>query len=196
MPCNCASLSVVQQNRASFVSFSLQSWHTHINWQNSVCTWRHGGHVGGVNKETAAILEEWNILLGIEFCFMQIPPFVSLCKYGFWSHERTHSINSRVDWILRSRACYHILERTNTQQTVQVPFSEFDFGGAFLQIYSQRKWKSAVVFILCKFSPLCAAYQFFLDNRRWVFHFFFQRNKHRCFQNVACLTRGRADKIL
>ena len=21
--------------------------------------------------------------------FMQIPPFVSLCKYGFWSHERT-----------------------------------------------------------------------------------------------------------
>ena len=24
--------------------------------------------------------------------FMQIPPFVSLCKYGFWSHERTHSI--------------------------------------------------------------------------------------------------------
>ena len=23
---------------------------------------------------------------------MQIPPFVSLCKYGFWSHERTHSI--------------------------------------------------------------------------------------------------------
>ena len=34
-------------------------------------------HVGGVNKETAA---------------MQIPPFVSLCKHGFWSHERTHSI--------------------------------------------------------------------------------------------------------
>ena len=25
---------------------------------------------------------------------MQIPPFVSLCKYGFWSHERTHSIKS------------------------------------------------------------------------------------------------------
>ena len=23
---------------------------------------------------------------------MQIPPFASLCKYGFWSHERTHSI--------------------------------------------------------------------------------------------------------
>ena len=23
---------------------------------------------------------------------MQIPPFVSPCKYGFWSHERTHSI--------------------------------------------------------------------------------------------------------
>ena len=22
---------------------------------------------------------------------MQIPPFVLLCKYGFWSHERTHS---------------------------------------------------------------------------------------------------------
>ena len=26
---------------------------------------------------------------------MQIPPFVSLCKYGFWSHERTHSIPYR-----------------------------------------------------------------------------------------------------
>ena len=25
---------------------------------------------------------------------MQISPFVSLCKYGFWSHERTHSIIS------------------------------------------------------------------------------------------------------
>ena len=23
---------------------------------------------------------------------MQIPPFDSLCKYGFWSHERMHSI--------------------------------------------------------------------------------------------------------
>ena len=32
-------------------------------------TWRHGGHVGGVNKETAAMLEEWNILLGTEFYF-------------------------------------------------------------------------------------------------------------------------------
>ena len=36
---------------------------------NSVLTWRHGGHVGGVNKETAAMLEEWNILLGIELYF-------------------------------------------------------------------------------------------------------------------------------
>ena len=24
--------------------------------------------------------------------FMQIPPYVSLCKHGFWSHDRTHSI--------------------------------------------------------------------------------------------------------
>ena len=47
-----------------------------------VFTWRHGGHVEGVNKETAPILEKWNILLGIyklyfyanpSFCFiMQI----------------------------------------------------------------------------------------------------------------------------
>ena len=29
---------------------------------------------------------------GLKFIFMQIPPFVSLCKYGLWSHERTHSI--------------------------------------------------------------------------------------------------------
>ena len=32
-------------------------------------TWRHGGHVGGVNKETEVILEEWNILLGIKLYF-------------------------------------------------------------------------------------------------------------------------------
>ena len=25
---------------------------------------------------------------------MQIPPFDSLCKYGFWSHEQTHSIRA------------------------------------------------------------------------------------------------------
>ena len=24
---------------------------------------------------------------------MQIPPFISLCKYGFWSHERTHPMD-------------------------------------------------------------------------------------------------------
>ena len=24
---------------------------------------------------------------------MQIPPFISLCKYGFWSHEQTHSMD-------------------------------------------------------------------------------------------------------
>ena len=28
---------------------------------------------------------------------MQIPPFVLLCKYGFWSHERTHSITSVLE---------------------------------------------------------------------------------------------------
>ena len=27
---------------------------------------------------------------------MQIPPFVSLCKYGFWLHEPTHSIIFRI----------------------------------------------------------------------------------------------------
>ena len=29
---------------------------------------------------------------GLNSIFMQILPFVSLCKYGSWSHERTHSI--------------------------------------------------------------------------------------------------------
>ena len=29
---------------------------------------------------------------GLNSIFMQILPFASLCKYGFWSHERTHSI--------------------------------------------------------------------------------------------------------
>ena len=52
-------------------------------------TWRHGSHVGGVNKETAAMLEEWSILLGIElyfyanssFCFiMQIWLLVAWAK--------------------------------------------------------------------------------------------------------------------
>ena len=41
---------------------------------------------------SAAMLEEWNILLGIELYFYANSSFVSLCKYGFWSHERTHSI--------------------------------------------------------------------------------------------------------
>ena len=35
----------------------------------SVFTWRHGGHFGGVNNETVAMLEEWNILLAIELYF-------------------------------------------------------------------------------------------------------------------------------
>ena len=35
----------------------------------SMFTWCHSGHVGGVNKETVAMLEEWNILLGIELYF-------------------------------------------------------------------------------------------------------------------------------
>ena len=34
---------------------------------------------------------------------MQIPPFVSLCKYGFWSHERTHSIVIKV---LKRKLCF------------------------------------------------------------------------------------------
>ena len=41
----------------------------------NVLTWRHGGHVGGVNKETVAILEEWNILLGIKLYFYANPSF-------------------------------------------------------------------------------------------------------------------------
>ena len=42
---------------------------------DSVFIWRHCGHVGGVNKETAAILEEWNILLRIELYFYANPSF-------------------------------------------------------------------------------------------------------------------------
>ena len=42
---------------------------------------------------TAAMLEEWNILLGIELYFYANYSFCFIiCKYGFWSHERTHSI--------------------------------------------------------------------------------------------------------
>ena len=52
---------------------------------------------------TAAMLEEktkirrpsWRsevFFWGLNSIFMQFPPFVLLCKYGFWSHERTHSI--------------------------------------------------------------------------------------------------------
>ena len=54
------------------------------------------------NDVTAAMLEEqtkkrqpsWRCEIffwGINSIFMQITPFVSLCKYGSWSHERTHS---------------------------------------------------------------------------------------------------------
>ena len=42
---------------------------------------RNGGHIGGVKYS-----------FGDETIFMQIPPFVSLCKHGFWSHEGTHSL--------------------------------------------------------------------------------------------------------
>ena len=48
----------------------------------------------GVNKETAAMLEGEIFYWELNSIFMQIQPFVSLCKYGFWSHERTHSIGS------------------------------------------------------------------------------------------------------
>ena len=41
----------------------------------SVFTWRHRGRIGGVNIETAAILEEWNILLGIKLYFYANPSF-------------------------------------------------------------------------------------------------------------------------
>ena len=34
---------------------------------------------------------------GLNSIFMQIPPFVWLCKYGFWSHERTHTISSNQE---------------------------------------------------------------------------------------------------
>ena len=48
-------------------------------------------HVGGVNKETAAMLEEW-ILLGIELYFYAHFSFSFIMQNGFWSHERRHSI--------------------------------------------------------------------------------------------------------
>ena len=42
-----------------------------IIWVYRVCSHdvTAAGHVGGVNKETASMLEEWNILLGIELYF-------------------------------------------------------------------------------------------------------------------------------
>ena len=67
-------------------------------------------HLGYVVRErvrshdvTEAMLEElakkrrpsWRSEIsfwGLNCILMQIPPFVSLCKYGFLSHERTHSI--------------------------------------------------------------------------------------------------------
>ena len=53
------------------------------------------GHVGGVNKETAALLEKWNILLWIElyfyanfsFCFiMQIRLLVTWANTLYWNY--------------------------------------------------------------------------------------------------------------
>ena len=54
---------------------------------------------------TAAMLKGWNILLGIELYFYANPPFVSLCKYDFWSHERTHSVCKELlaGHVVRSR---------------------------------------------------------------------------------------------
>ena len=65
-------------------------------------TWRHGGHVGGVNKETAAILEQWNILLGIKlyfyanpsFCFIvQIWLLVTWANTLYWEERLTGNLN-------------------------------------------------------------------------------------------------------
>ena len=44
---------------------------------------RNGSHVGGV---------KYSFIWGLDSIFMEIPPFVSLYKYGFWSLEQTHSL--------------------------------------------------------------------------------------------------------
>ena len=46
----------------------------------SAFTWRHSGHVGEANKETAAILEEWNIILGIKLYFYANLSFCFIMK--------------------------------------------------------------------------------------------------------------------
>ena len=54
--------------------------------QQSVFTWRHSGHVEGVNGETAA-MEEWNIILGIELCFYANSSFCFIMQIWFSVHQ-------------------------------------------------------------------------------------------------------------
>ena len=77
-------------------------------------TCRHGGHVGGINKETAAMLEECNILLGLNSIFMKIPPFVSLCKYGS-GHMSEHTLyfSFRIPYVVK---CSYDKNEENSHQ--------------------------------------------------------------------------------
>ena len=85
-----------------------------ILWQRIImCSTSHGLIIKNVmplvcrvcsHDVTAAMLEEstkkrwasWRseiFFWELNSIFMQIPPFVSLCIYGLWSQERTHSIH-------------------------------------------------------------------------------------------------------
>ena len=90
----------------------LRSFHFHVHCSSSPieCVHTTSRRSCWVNKETAAILEEWNILLRINSIFLQIPLFVSLCKHGFWLHERTHCINEKWTVLLLCGQSQHSMK--------------------------------------------------------------------------------------
>ena len=56
-------------------------------------------NVGGVNEKRQPCWRSEIFLWGLNSIFMQIPPFVSLCKYGFCinkGHKSQHTISMRA----------------------------------------------------------------------------------------------------
>ena len=65
-------------------------------WSDRVCS--HDVTAAMLEKATKKRRPSWRseiFFWWLNSIFMQIPPYVSLCKHGFWSHDRTHSIVRR-----------------------------------------------------------------------------------------------------
>ena len=141
---------------------------------------RNGGHLGGVKYSFG----DWTVFL----CkFLLLFHYVNMAP----GHMSEHTLLT-VGWTKSSapvRAVTYLKEQA-LNRLFKCHFPSSIRRSILADWLSNSKWKCAVVFILCKFSPLCAAYQFLLDNRRWVFHFFFS-TKQALLVSERCLTNKR-----